>query len=392
MQGRAGLHEPVEGRGARRDIPGDGRRDAQRQGGLVRCTRLRYAACVSWLSRIPGLFNTVVDTVRGGVAPGDYGALTSWLALPANRDSYPLALVAIVGRQGCSRADSSRLRDELRAAREKLATTGIRSSRMYWEGFVDDLEANARVVNDATDLFRLAVLGQLGRGQARHEALLTEARTNDQALAVILEWMASGTVDEAALLAQAETFDPQASWSHDFDAIGPWLVFAKPSERARALLKEAQKARKKDLRRRGSDGDGDFAEYVQQKGAALELLNTVVASWDGVVPPAELAHAFRVYYEHSLDYYKLRGPVAATFLEMWLAGQPLRPTDALARLRAFVPPMTPPPDPLRQAAPALRAIDAAMAKLALGNGLTVRADRDLVELSASPQEVSGDFI
>lgn len=347
---------------------------------------------MSWLSRVPGLFNTIFDTVRGGVTPGDYGALASWLALPARRDSYPLAQVAIVGRQGCSRADSSRLRDELRAARETLATTGIRASRMYWEGFIDGLEADSLAVGDASDLFRLAILGQLARGRARLEALLAEARKSDQALAVILEWMASGTVDEAALLAEAENIDPQASWSHNFDALGPWLVFAKPSERARALLKEAQKAWKKDVRRRESDGDGDFAEYVQQRGAALELLSTVVASWDGVVPAANLAHAFRVYYEHSLDYYKLRGPVAATFLEMWLGGQPLPPAQALARLRAFVPPTTPPPDPLRQAAPALRAIDAAMAKLALGNGLTVRAGEDLVELSASPQEVSRDFI
>lgn len=346
---------------------------------------------MNWFSRLPNLLDALLHTMRGGVATADYGALASWLSLPAHRDAYPLAQMAIVGRQGCSRSDGPRLRDELLAARQVLANVGVHVSRRNWEGFADRLERTPLVLESVDDILRLAALGQLERGHARLVELLPQTR--DRALSCVLEWMASGTLNDVAVHELAETVDPDETWTRNFETSGPWLVFSRPNEHARALLTAAHAHWKKNLRAVKSDGDGDFAETVHRHGAAVELLTVVVAAWDGVVAPAELSKAFCTYYEKTVDYYGLVGPVSATCLEMNLSAKPLAPREALGRLRGFIrEPMTPRPNPVAHAAPATRALDAIVARLAVGNGLSVRSGRERIELVAEPQEISRDFI
>lgn len=344
---------------------------------------------MSWLRRLPSLFGGG----RSDLSVEDFRALTSWLH--GHGRAHPTAEIAVVGRQGCVRADGPRLRDELLAARQVLATKGIHVARSSWEGFADRLADAAPIFRDEEDLFRLAVLGQLERGRARLAELVAQARASarDEGLPIVLAWMASGTFDDAALDALVASLDPEEPWWRDFDSARAWLVFARPSDGARALLEIARKHAKKAARAARKEGDGDFRATVRRDEAAVALLTTVVASWDGVVAAPELAGAFQAYVGKSVDYYALLSPVAATCLEMKLLGAPRSPTDALARLRAYVQePITPRPDPVGEAAPALRAIDAFVTTLAAGNGLTVREGPSRVQLLAEPSAPSRDFI
>ncbi len=333
----------------------------------------------------------------GGVSSADYDALMSWLFVAGGHDTYPVAQVALVGRQGCSRADSRKLRDELRAARRALAANGVPVARTNWEAFADRPDEVPLVIEGEDDLFRLAVLGQLDRGRERIATKVSELRQGENeeahALALVLEWMASGSTDDAELERLAKRLEPDEEWAGSFDSCWPWLLFARPNKRARGLLLRAREEWNKDRRKLASDGDGDFAEYVHREGAAVELLAAVVSAWEGSVSRAALSNAFRAYYDKTADFYGLAGPVSATWLEMKIAEEPLLPGEALARLRPWVrPPLTPRPDRRAAAAPALRAIDAILDKLVLGVGLTVRQGHDGVWLMAKPGEASRDFL
>ncbi len=322
--------------------------------------------------------------------------MTSWLFVAGRRDTYPVAQVAIVGRQGCSLADSRKLRDELRAARRALADDGVYVERSSWEAFADRLDVAPLVLDGWDDLLRLAVLGQLDRGREHIVTTASELRQGGneeaRARALVLEWMASGSVDDAETDRLAEKLDPDGDGATDFDSFGPWLLFTRPNQRAQRLLSRARKEWNEE-RARASDGDGDFAEYVHRKGAAVELLSAVVSAWKGDASRAVLSKAFRAYYDKTVDYYGLVGPVSAAWLETKIAEEPLSPREALARLRSHIhQPITPRPDRKAAAAPALRALDAILEKLVLGIGLTVRQGDDGVWLVAKPSEVSRDFI
>lgn len=232
---------------------------------------------MSWFSRLSSLGEALVGIGRTGVTTNDYRALASWLSLPAHRDRHPVAQVAIVGRQGCSRDDGQRLRDELLAAREVLTQVGVYVPRQQWNAFADRLGEAPLDLTNLDDVLRLAVLGQLERGHTKLALLLSEARENgNDGRTIFLEWMVSGTVNG---------------------------------------------------------------------------------------------------------------------LEMRLSTRPLAAREALARLRQFIrEPMSPRPDPVASASPANRALDAIVAKLGAGNGLSVREDHERVELVAQPQETNRDFI
>jgi len=339
----------------------------------------------------------VRDFVIGRVVTEDYSALSSWLVAPSRRDTYPVAQIAIVGRQGCARVDSGKLRDELRAARRALADEGVYVKRNGWESFADKLDKAPLVLEGEDDLFRLAVLGQLDRGREHLAARVAHLRNGGnedaRARALLLEWIASGATDEAEAERLAEELDPDEDGATNFESCQPWLLFARPSKRARRLLSRARKEWKEDRAHAADDGDGDFADYVHRKGAAVELLSAVVAVWDGSASRATLPQAFRAYYEKTVNFYGLISPVSAAWLEAKITGEPRSPREALAQLRPYIgESITPTPDRKAAAAPALRAIEATLEKLVLGLGLTVRADDDGVWLVAKPQEVSRDFI
>ncbi|TKD01026.1 hypothetical protein [Polyangium fumosum] len=341
------------------------------------------------------LWTLARDFVMGQVPEEDYSALSSWLVAPSRRNTYPVAQIAIVGRQGCARADSRALRDELRAARRALASEGVYVKRTDWEQFADRLDKAPLVLDRGEDdLFRLAVLGQLDRGREHLAARVADLRNGGneeaRALALLLEWMASGAADEAEAERIAEKLDPDAT---HFESCAPWLLFARPNKRARRLLSQARKEWKKDFAEADEeDSDEDFADHVHRTGAVVELLSVVVAAWDGGDARARLPQAFRTYYEKSVDFYGLIAPVSAAWLETKITGEPRSPREALAQLRAYIPPITPPPDQKAAAAPAIRAIDATLEKLVLGMGLTVREGPGGIWLVAKPQEVSRDFI
>ncbi|WP_164001874.1 hypothetical protein [Pyxidicoccus caerfyrddinensis] len=342
------------------------------------------------------LWTIARDFVMGVVSAEDYDALTSWLFVAGRRDTYPVAQVVIVGLQGCSRADSRKLRDELRAARRALAADGVYVERTSWEAFADRLDEAPFVPEGEDDLFRLAVLGQLDRGREHIVTKVSELRQGGNekahALALVLEWMASGSTDDAEMERLAERLDPDDAWAGDFDSCWPWLLFARPNKRARRLLLRARQRWNENRRELASDGDGNLAEQVHLEGAAIELLATVVSAWEGSVSRAALSNAFRAYYDKTLGFYGLAGPISATWLEMKIAEEPLLPGEALARLRPLIdPPITPRPDRRAAAAPALRAVDAILEKLVLGMGRTVRQGHDGVRLVAKPGEVSRDF-
>jgi hypothetical protein len=352
----------------------------------------RNAALLVALSAVVA-WTIVRDFVMGRVPEEDYRALASWLVAPSRRNTYPAAQIAIVGRQGCARADSGKLRDELRAARQALAGEGVYVERTSWEAFADKLDKAPLVLMGEDDLFRLAVLGQLDRGRDHLASKIADLRNGGneeaRARALLLEWMASGATDEAEAERLAEDVDSEQGY---FESCQPWLLFARPNERARRLLSNARKEWKKDRADAADDGDGDFAGYVHREGAAVELLSAVVAVWDGRASRATLPQAFRTYYEKTVDFHGLISPVSAAWLEAKITGEARSPREALAQLRSYISPRTPSPDRKAAAAPALRAIDATLEKLVLGLGLTVRADDHGVWLVSKPQEVSRDFI
>jgi len=321
----------------------------------------------------------------GVVAEDRYGALATWLS--HDRDAYPLAQVCIVGRQGCGRADGRKLRAELEKARAALIDRGVYVARSDWEAVFDAIQRQTYQVSNDDELFRAAVLGQLGLGRDFVAAKLAEPQPEDRR--VLFRWLADGSVDDDAVKRLGDALELDEAWALDFGTGAPWFLFTAPNERARALLECARTRLERDLAAMKQDSDGDFAETVHRLQAAVTLLDAIVHSWGG--DRAGLAKAFREHRAATVDFYGLAQPVWATWLEARLLGA-MPPAEALARLREHLPPLAAAPSAHAAAAPTLAALDAISSKLLIGNGLTVRSAPGGLQLIALPSQPNADFI
>jgi len=340
-----------------------------------------------------------VARATGRVPCRAYETLAGFLHRPAYREQFPLSQTAIVGRQGCAAADARALREELRIARGEIIQAG--GSEFVeldsWQLLMQEYRENERTLDDR-ELICLTFVGELDRVRDQLAALVPSLRASQnlggrpnhhcQALAIVLDWVTTGTFDRNAAAALTASSEQE----QNSDEV-TWLMFFEPSDAARARLAHLEKKLQQRKRRwhRGDDGDED--EWIGRESEKLDLLAAVVASWDDPRGAADLAGSFDHYQRATLDPFSCNDALFAAALQTLTLTPELSPDRALSRLRSFVnPPLDAPPIWREEDDAGLQALDQIAHILDKGRGLTVRGDGDAIALDATPQKRDPDFL
>ena len=122
------------------------------------------------------------------------------------------------------------------------------------------------------------------------------------------------------------------------------------------------------------------------EGAVIDLLGRVADAWTSTTERAALPGHFAAYLTRNVEWHATESLLGATWLEMRLAPEPLRPKQALARIRGYIlQPLVSPPSSQDQTDP-LRALDFIVSVLEEDKGLRLEENGGEVLLEAAPHD------